>query len=95
MNALYDLESQLYLDTIIQNGWDEHELKTFVELVDRSEFTETVVLIADRGYEAYNSMANIGQKGWKYRLRIKEEQGVSFGSWLTDARELDTVFGTG
>ena len=62
LNALYDLESQLYLDTVIQDGQEEHESRALVELVDRSELTEPVILIADRGYEAYNNMAHMEQK---------------------------------
>lgn len=66
LNALYDLESQLYLDAIIQDGREEHESQALVELVDRSELTEPVILIADRGYKAYNNMAHIEQKGWSF-----------------------------
>ena len=78
LNALYDLESQLYLDTVIQDGQEEHESRALVELVDRSELTEPVILIADRGYEAYNNMAHIEQKGWKYLIRVKDKQGILF-----------------
>ena len=34
LNALYDLESQLFLDAIIQNGREEHESRALVEPVD-------------------------------------------------------------
>ena len=36
--------------------------RILVELVDRSELTEPVILIADCGYEAYNNMAHMEQK---------------------------------
>lgn len=68
LNALYDLESQLFPDAVIQNGREEHESRALVELVDRSELTEPVILIADRGYEAYNNIAHIEQKGWNYLI---------------------------
>ncbi len=58
MNALYDLESQLYLDAIIQDGREEHESQALMEPADRSELTESVILIADRGYESYNNIVN-------------------------------------
>ena len=92
LNALYDLESQLYLDAIIQDGREEHESQALVELVDRSELTEPVILIADRGYEAYNNMAHIEQKGWKYLIRVKDKQGILSGLRLPDAPEFDAVF---
>ena len=92
LNALYDLESQLYLDAVIQDGREEHESRALVELVDRSELTEPVILIADRGYEAYNNMAHIEQKGWKYLIRVKDKQGILSGLKLPDALEFDAVF---
>ena len=64
LNALYDLENQLYLDAVIQNGREEHESRALVELVDRSRLKEPVIMIADRGYEAYNNIAHIEQKKW-------------------------------
>lgn len=79
LNALYDLESQLYLDAVIQDGREAHESRALVELVDRSELTEPVIFIADRGYEAYNNMAHIEQKGWKYLIRVKDKQGILSG----------------
>ena len=59
LNVLYDLESQLSLDSIIQSGWEEHESRALVELADCSELKEPAILIAGRGYEAYNNVAHI------------------------------------
>ena len=56
-------ESQLYLDAVIQNGREENKSQSLVEMVDRSKLAEPVILIADRGYEPYNNMAHIEQKG--------------------------------
>lgn len=92
LNTLYDLESQLYLDAIIQSGREEHESRALVELVDRSELKEPVILIAARGYEAYNNMAHIEQKGWKYLICVKNKQGILSGLRLPDAPEFDVVF---
>ena len=61
-------------------------------MVDRSELTEPVILIADRGYEAYNNMAHIEQKGWKYLIRVKVKRGILSGLKLPDAPEFDAVF---
>ena len=92
LNALYDLESQLFLDAVIQNGREEHESRALVELVDRSELTEPVILIADRGYGAYNNIAHIEQKGWNYLIRVKEKQGILSGLNLPDTPEFDACF---
>ena len=66
-----------------------------LELVDRSKLAEPVVLIADRGHEAYNNMAHIEQKGWKYLIRVKDRQGILSGLRLPDALEFAAVFSTG
>ena len=79
LNALYDLENQLYLDAVIQNGREEHESRALVELVDRSRLKEPVIMIADRGYEAYNNIAHIEQKNWNYLIRAKEKRGILSG----------------
>ena len=78
LNALYDLENQLYLDAVIQNGREEHESRALAELDDRSWLKEPAILIADCGYEAYNNTAHIEQKNWNYLIRAKAYfQGLS------------------
>lgn len=69
-------ESQLYLDAVIQNGREENKSQSLVEMVDRSELAAPVILITDRGYEEYNNMAHIEQKGWNYLIRVKEKRGI-------------------
>ena len=92
LNALYDLENQLYLDAVIQNGREEHESRALVELVDRSRLKEPVIMIADRGYEAYNNIAHIEQKNWNYLIRAKEKRGILSGLKLPDTPEFDVAF---
>ena len=62
-------------------------------MVDRSEITGDVILIADRGYESYNNMAHIQEKGWKYLIRIKDFQqynsGILHGFELPNQEEFD------
>lgn len=92
LNTLYDLESQLYLNAAIQDGQEEHKSRVLVELLDRPELTEPVILIAGRGYEAYNNMSHIEQKVWKYLIRAKDKQGILSGLRLPDVLEFDAVF---
>lgn len=49
-------------------------------------------MIADRGYEAYNNMAHIKQKGWNSLIRVKEKRGILSGLQLPDTPEFDTFF---
>ena len=43
-------------------------------MVDRSAIPKALI-IADRGYESYNSMAHIQEKGWYFLIRIKDGHG--------------------
>ena len=61
-------------------------------MVDRSELADLVILIADRGYEAYNSMAYIEQKGWNYLVRVKKKLGILSGLRLPDTPEFEVAF---
>jgi hypothetical protein len=71
LNALYDLNQYIYSDAIIQKKREHNEHKALVDMVDRSTIPKALV-IADRGYESYNNMAHIQEKGWKFLIRIKD-----------------------
>ena len=66
LNALYDLNNHIYTDAIIQGGMDKNEHIALQEMVDNSDILKALV-IADRGYESFNSMAHIQEKS-----RLKE-----------------------
>ena len=92
LNALFDLENRIYTDALIQKSkeWNEH--KALAEMVDRSCISNAI-LIADRGYEGYNNLAHLQEKGWKYLIRIKDgSQGIASGFDLPDADEFDVSF---
>lgn len=85
LNALYDLENQIYTDALIQIN--EH--KALTEMIDRSAI-EFAILLADRGYEGYNNMAHLQEKGWKYLIRIKDgSRGIASGLALPAVDEFD------
>ena len=71
LNALYDLKHHIYTDAVIQKAKLRNEHKSFVDMVDRSDIKNALV-IADRGYESYNNMAHIQEKGWKFLIRVKD-----------------------
>lgn len=71
LNALYDLKQHIYTDAVIQKAKLRNEHKSFVDMVDRSDIKNALV-IADRGYESYNNMAHIQEKGWKFLIRVKD-----------------------
>lgn len=71
LNALYNLEKHIYVDVVIQNRRDGNEHEAFISMVDKSKIQKALV-IADRGYESYNNMAHIQEKGWSFLIRVKD-----------------------
>jgi hypothetical protein len=68
-------------------NFNEH--KALQEMVDRSALSKALV-IADRGYESYNNMAHIQEKGWFFLIRIKDGlSGIKAGFDLPDSDEFD------
>jgi hypothetical protein len=66
LNAMYDLCSRVYVDTIIQPGRNKNEFKALTHMVDRSDIKEQTIVIADRGYGSYNVFEHIRKKNWNY-----------------------------
>lgn len=89
LNALYDLEKRLYTDVVIQGKMNTNEHAALQEMVDRSNISKAL-LIADRGYESYNNMAHIQEKGWFFLIRIRDgTNGMKNGFELPDKEEFD------
>lgn len=89
LNALYDLEQHLYVDAIIQGRMNLNEHSALQEMIDHSSVPKALV-IADRGYESYNNMAHIQEKGWFFLIRIKDgKTGIKDGLDLPKNDEFD------
>ena len=89
VNALYDLRHQIYLDAIIQKSNQQNEHLSLCSMVDRSQIPKAIVL-ADRGYESYNDMAHIQEKGWYFLIRIKDGmKGIKSSFALPDTESFD------
>ena len=75
INAVYDLLNRTYQDILIQKGRKTNENAALVQMTDRASIPKAI-LIADRNYEAYNGIAHIEKKGWKYLIRIRDTAGI-------------------
>lgn len=92
LNELYNLKYHIYENALIQKARNANEHKALVEMVDRFEIPKAVV-IADRGYESYNNLAHIQEKGWFFLFRIKDgKQGIKQGFTLPDRDSFDENF---
>ena len=74
LNAMYDILSNTYQDIVVQDRMNWAEQDALNQMVDDSDVQQALV-IADRGYESYNVIAHIQEKGWKYLLRVKDIHG--------------------
>ena len=88
LNALYDLLQNTYVDAVVQKRRDWYECGALVEMVEDSSIGKALV-VGDRGYESYNVMAHIHEKGWFFLFRVRETQGLASGLDLPDTDEFD------
>ena len=93
LNALYDLLSHTYTDVLIQKSHYANERRAFVDMVDRADDVPTL-FIADRGFEAFNVLAHIQEKGAKFLIRVKDVtsyRGIASGLKLPEQDVFDTL----
>ena len=93
LDAVYDLLQHTYIDAAVCGRRDWNEKGVLCNMVDRSSIVKALI-IADRGYESYNLMAHVQEKGWKYLIRIKDihSSGIAAGLDLPDRDEFDVWF---
>lgn len=94
LNAIYDLMNGIYVDALLQNRREFNENKALVTMVDRSPISGKTIIIADRGFECYNSFAHIEEKGWNYLVRVKDiisGYGMLSALDLPDEPEFDVM----
>lgn len=91
MDAMYDLLQHTYLDVELLGKRKANERAGLCTLLDRSS-VEKALVIADRGYEGYNVMAHIQEKGWFFLIRIQDIQnsnGIAAGLNLPHTNTFD------
>ena len=91
LDALYDLLQHVYVDASVQSKIGMNEHKAFVIMIDRSDISDKVIIIADRGYESFNNIAHCQEKSWYYIIRSKESYGIKYTTPDTDTFDLDTI----
>ena len=93
LDAVYDLLQHTYIDAAVCGRRVWNEKGVLCNMVDRSNVAKALI-IADRGYESYNLMAHIQEKGWKYLIRIKDihSSGIAAGLALPTHDEFDIWF---
>ena len=73
LNALYDLQSKRYIDASIYPIRQNNERREFWKMVDHYHTTDPnkTIVVADRGYSAYNTYAHLKNAGLYFVIREK------------------------
>lgn len=75
LNALYDLLSHIYTDVIIQKKHCSNEHSALLSMAQRHFIDlEQIIVIADRGYESYNTFAHFNEAGQNFLIRIRDSK---------------------
>ena len=91
LNALYDLESHLYQDALVQKDRKKHEAQAMIAMAERQSFR--AIVLADRNYESYNLMAHLEKQSWYYLIRAKEgKKGTASALRLPETPKIDLSF---
>ena len=91
LDAMYDLCQNTYVDAVLGGKNTASESFNLCKMIERSELTDALI-IADRGYESYNLMAHIQEKGWYFLIRIQDvlnSRGIAAGFNLPHTEEFD------
>lgn len=92
LNAIYDIQNNIYVDGIVENVKNCDEQSALNQMIDRSEI-QSAIILADRGYEAYNTLAHAQEKGWKFLFRVKDGiSGIVSGLDIPKTEEFDKKF---
>lgn len=93
LNAMYDILNKVYVDAVIQGKKGMNEHSAVVTMVDRSTMPGSVLVLLDRGYESFNTIAHFQEKGWKYLIRAKDSYGMisNLGLPVTDTFDEDIL----
>ena len=91
LNVMYDLLNHIYTDVVIQKQRKENEYKAFADMIDHSNNISKAIVIADRGYESYNDMAHVQEKGWNFLIRLRDSKcGCMLSGFDFPEGEFDT-----
>ena len=85
LNALYDLMNRRYIDAVLQDSRNENEHSALISMVKNIKCDS--IIVADRGYEAYNNIAHLENNGLKYVIRIKTTSGIARNSTFQPIRK--------
>lgn len=90
LNGLYHLQSGIFEDVYFQSVHEANEHLALQAMLERRQSPDEFILVADRGYESYNTFAHIAHAGGKYVIRGKSgKAGILSGLDLPETEQFD------
>ena len=75
LTPLYDILSRTFADVIIQPEPKKDEIGALITMLQRNNFSEKTLIIADRGFESYNLIAHLQEKpNVDFLIRVKSSR---------------------
>ena len=92
VNPLYDVMNKLYVSCIIQPQPKVDEIGALAFMLSWYGFDEKTLIVADRGYESYNTFAHFMELGAnaKFLIRVKQNKSAMREIAKLPMTELDT-----
>lgn len=75
LNAVYDVLNKTYFDAVIQPAPKEHEIRAAIEMLERNEYKDKTIIMADRGYECFGLYEHVNRKdNLEYLIRVSNSR---------------------
>lgn len=77
LTPLYDILSRTFADAVIQPEPQKNEIGALVGMLERNNFQQKTLVIADRGFEGYNLIAHCLEKpNLDFLIRVKQSRSA-------------------
>ncbi|MBQ2829424.1 MAG: IS4 family transposase [Oscillospiraceae bacterium] len=77
VTPLYDILGRIFADVVIQPEPKKDEIGALIAMLQRSDFDQKTLIIADRGFESYNLIAHLLEKpNTDFLIRVKQSHSA-------------------
>lgn len=74
---LFDISGKTFFDCVIQPESKKDEIGALLEMLKSNDFVQKTLIVADRGFESYNLIANLIEKpNTDFLIRVKQNHGA-------------------
>ena len=78
INGLFDILNRIYVDAIVDPGWNRKESAALITMVNHLDNPESSIILADRGFEGYKTIAHMIESMINFVIRAKDLDSNGF-----------------